>query len=521
MTQQQHAHPDGDSVPGSAVDVLGEFFGIDLGDQRLNRRLLSIVEALQRSPRRGLTEALGDPAKVEGAYRLLENDDVNPEDIHCPHRRKTYARAVQAGSVLAIHDTTTFQFSGNVVEGLGVVDPSSKGGFYFHMSLLVGPTGEPLGVARGYAWRRTGTVQGKVNPSQQQYNPDRESLRWHEAVHDVNDEILRMSFEQSAAVPDVIHVMDREADTIELLADLQEHDSHFVIRAKNNRRLEPGREATDQRLFEAIAAEPVQLQRVVQLVRRKVSGTLRGGVSNPKRKAGRKREEMRSWTETRQAQLEIRAKQLRIFASNGGHAHVPEEGLLLSVVHVQETDAPDSVEPVCWYLVSSLPIESQTDIERIIDIYRQRWLIEEYFKALKSGCAYEDHQFEHASRYLRMLAIYLPMAFDMLRLRWFARLQPDAPPTTVLTEPQLAALTAHQHRKGRPLAPKPTAGDVFDAIALLGGHLPHNGPPGWQILARGMAILNDITEGWLAAMEWQRHHPPPNANQPRRIDTRT
>jgi hypothetical protein len=191
------------------------------------------------------------------------------------------------------------------------------------------------------------------------------------------------------------------------------------------------------------------------------------------------------------------------------------------VVHVQETDAPDSVEPVCWYLVSSLPIESQADIERIIDIYRQRWLIEEYFKALKSGCAYEDHQFEHASRYLRMLAIYLPMAFDMLRLRWFARLQPDAPPTTVLTEPQLAALTAHQHRKGRPLAPKPTAGDVFDAIALLGGHLPHNGPPGWQILARGMAILNDITEGWLAAMEWQRHHPPPNANHPRRIETKT
>ena len=516
MTQQQNALPDGDAVVGSAVDVLGEFLGIDLGDQRLNRRLLMIVEALQRSPRRGLAEALGDPAKVEGAYRLLENDDVSPEDIHCPHRLKTYARAVQAPSVLAIHDTTTFQFSGNVVEGLGVLDPSSRGGFYFHASLLVGPTGEPLGLARGYAWRRTGVVQGKTNQSIQQYNPNRESLRWHDAVHDVNDEILRSALEESVPVPQVIHVMDREADMMELLADLQEHDADFVIRAKNNRRLEPGRESTKLRLFETMAAEPVQLQRVVQLVRRKMSGTLVGGVSNPKRKAGRKREEMRSWTETRQAQLDVRARQLRVFVANGGHAHVPEGGLLLSVVQVQEQGAPDSVEPVCWYLLSSLPIENQADIERIIDIYRQRWLIEEYFKALKSGCRYEEHQFEHASRYLRMLAIYLPMAFDMLRLRWFARLQPDAPPTKVLNEPQLAALTAHQHRKGRPLAPNPTAGDVFDAIALLGGHLPHNGPPGWQILARGMAILNDITEGWLAAQEWQQHQPPPRAAPPRR-----
>jgi IS4 transposase len=45
-------------------------------------------------------------------------------------------------------------------------------------------------------------------------------------------------------------------------------------------------------------------------------------------------------------------------------------------------------------LYTSEPIDTAEQLLTIVDQYRSRWVIEEFFKALKTGCAFEKRQLE-------------------------------------------------------------------------------------------------------------------------------
>ena len=80
-------------------------------------------------------------------------------------------------------------------------------------------------------------------------------------------------------------------------------------------------------------------------------------------------------------------------------------------------------------------------------------------------------------------------------MRTQARVAPDAKATTVLPLAMIEVLHTFTRIK---LPPKPTAREVLLAVAALGGHLKHNGEPGWLTLGRGYEKLRTLTEGWLA-----------------------
>jgi hypothetical protein len=46
------------------------------------------------------------------------------------------------------------------------------------------------------------------------------------------------------------------------------------------------------------------------------------------------------------------------------------------------------------YYVTTEPIATEQQVAAVVDAYRQRWLIEEFFKALKTGCQYQQLQLE-------------------------------------------------------------------------------------------------------------------------------
>jgi hypothetical protein len=173
------------------------------------------------------------------------------------------------------------------------------------------------------------------------------------------------------------------------------------------------------------------------------------------------------------------------------------ESLALNVVRVWEIDPPPGESPVAWTLLTSDPIDDVDALLRVVDRYRARWVIEEYFKALKTGCAYEKRQLESFDALVNVLAIYAPIACQLLRLRSEARRAPDAPATDVLTPTQLQVL---RRRYRKPLPEEPTARDVLLAIAAIGGHLKRNGEPGWQTLGAGYEKLLALVEGWELAM---------------------
>ena len=167
--------------------------------------------------------------------------------------------------------------------------------------------------------------------------------------------------------------------------------------------------------------------------------------------------------------------------------------LTLNAISVSEYDVPADTDPIECVLLTTAPIDNIEQIEATVDHYRSRWLIEEYFKALKTGCAFEKRQLESFDTLLIAMAIFIPVAWNLLRLRSISRARPSAPATHVLTPPQIAILTRIRER---PLPPSPTVRDALLAIARLGGHLRSNGDPGWMVLGRGYQKLLTLDLGY-------------------------
>ena len=456
--------------------ISDEFMEAELGDARRVARLCKLSEAMAIAPDGSLPRQADDDAELEATYRFLGNPDVSPEAVLQAHVRKTQKRAAEHNHVLVLHDTTKFSFSGTKKrEGLGRITCDRQQGFLAHASLCVSPAGEPLGLVELMAWTRGSARKGRTS----QYDPDRESLRWHELAHSV-EELLHGHTQ-------VIHVMDREGDAYELLADLLEHDARFVVRVCHNRRLDKDKRSQGSpMLFDTLAAAPARFDREVILGKRKRA------FSAKKRKVFPSRE-------SRTTRLEARAQRIEIAIGNGAPAHLPPT-LELNFVDVRETEPPEGASPVVWRLVTTEPIDTPEEVAAIVDTYRQRWLIEEYFKAIKTGCAYEELQLESAHGLLTALAVYSVVAWRILLLRWLCRAEPEAPAERALSQTQLDVLKAERAQAGRPLPEKPTVQDALYAVASLGGHHRRREPPGWQTLKHGYERLLRLEAGWVLAL---------------------
>ncbi len=88
----------------------------------------------------------------------------------------------------------------------------------------------------------------------------------------------------------------------------------------------------------------------------------------------------------------------------------------------------------------SEPIDTPDDVLRVVDWYRARWTIEEYFKALKTGCALEERQLEDLPALVNVLALFIPIAWRLLLMKSEARDAPTAPATTILEPEELEVL---------------------------------------------------------------------------------
>jgi Transposase DDE domain len=81
----------------------------------------------------------------------------------------------------------------------------------------------------------------------------------------------------------------------------------------------------------------------------------------------------------------------------------------------QEEDA--SAEPLEWILFTTLPIADAQAALRHLQWYSHRWLIEEYHKCLKSGCALEKRQLATADGLERLLGFLAIVAVKLLQVR--------------------------------------------------------------------------------------------------------
>lgn len=131
----------------TATDVswaIEEFAQIKLNDARLNRRCSDLAAALEQQPTESINQACEDWADTKAAYRFFGNPGVSPADILAPHQRCTLERIKHYERVLAIQDTTFFNYTHHPqTKGLGEIGQKQQAqrGFGMHSTLIVTPTG--------------------------------------------------------------------------------------------------------------------------------------------------------------------------------------------------------------------------------------------------------------------------------------------------------------------------------------------------------------------------------------------
>ena len=107
-----------------------EFSTADLGDKRLNRRLVKLVGQLADKPTASIPGACGGWGDTAAAYRLLDNERCDWREIIEAHRRSSLARMAGQPVVLCLQDTTELDFNGQDIAGLGPLSYEAQRGMY-------------------------------------------------------------------------------------------------------------------------------------------------------------------------------------------------------------------------------------------------------------------------------------------------------------------------------------------------------------------------------------------------------
>lgn len=458
-----------------------EFEGCELGDPRRGRRLVKIARKAALDPSASFPSMCGK--EVNRLYEFLGSEHVDSEGILEAHFDQTRRRCAQAGEVYAVHDTTEFEFLGDGRTGLGPISGGGSEGFLGHFALAASPTGCPLGVLGFYPWVRPAREPGRSKKKdwlKKYKDPNKESARWIKMVETVEE---RMRGTGSS----VVHIADREADDYAFINTVTQPGRRFVIRIRADRTLAAERDAVPARLFAAMDA-------VEGVMTREVPISKRG-----KRNNGPKALRTHPARNARAATLKFSATSVTLQCPRGivsSGPHLPAT-LSVNVVRVFEPNPPDGEPAVEWRLMTTEPISSADEVAHIVDIYRGRWIIEEFFKALKTGCQVENRQLEQGRRLVNATALLVPLAYLLLLLRATARVNPDASASTVITDTQLQVLNEFADP---PLPPHPTVRHAMFAIAALAGHLKRNGDPGWKLLGEGYQRLLLLERGFVGGL---------------------
>ncbi len=449
--------------------IKSEFDTLELGDERLNNRLRTVMSQLAANPTASIPLACGGRAEMEGAYRLLNNPKSAWDKIAEPHWNATEKRAAQHPVVLALGDTTETDFNGQNAVGLGPLNYEARRGMYVHATYLITPERVPLGVANLWMWAREFRDKNGVRGGQ------KESLRWIEGYENLAEMAERLPSTR------LVYVADRESDIVALMWRAWELNNcvDWLVRSKSNRKClvtnedesQVDREKTDD-LSPTQEAEP-EVERLWPLT---TKGEPLGEITFTMPGRGK--------LKAREVRQAIWAKRINISAGKGKH-------LAVTCIVAREINAPKGIEPIEWRLLTNREAPTREHVIELIDWYRARWEIEMFFNVLKNGCKVEAMQLKTIDRIERALTIYAIVAWRVAFLMRLGRICPDMD----------AAIFFHPDEiKGAYLLSKtplpqepPKLREVIRVIAKLGGFLGRksDGEPGVKAMWIGLQRASD------------------------------
>lgn len=398
--------------------------------------------------------------------RFLGNAKVTTERIIESWSECTVA-ATAGRHVLAIQDTSEINFNTTPQRrrGLGEIGKGNSHGVLLHPMLAMDANdGSCLGLLSGKIWTRNGrrTVSHDLRDLS-----DKESQRWIETA------LASKPLLTDAAM--VTFIGDRENDIFAFYASVTDERSHAIVRSMHDRML-----ANGTGLYACIECMPVQDSRPILLPAR---------AQRPERLAH---------LELRFGTVELarpRTKFLR---------HLPKS-LSLTVVDVREINPPAGIEPLHWRLFTTHHVANLDDAWLIVEWYKRRWLIEQFFRVLKTqGFRLEDSQIATADRLLKLVAIAAKAAVITIQLVQARDGRGRQPIDLAFNANEVAVLSALNQQleaKSKRLKnPHPPDSLAWAAwiIGRLGGWdgYPSSKPPGPITFKHGLEYFSAVAAGW-------------------------
>jgi hypothetical protein len=377
------------------------------------------------------------------------------------------AAAAEGRHVLAIQDTSEINFATTAKRrrGLGEIGHGNGRGVLLHPMLAVdAENGTCLGLVSGQVWTRKGrrTVSHDLRDLS-----DKESQRW------IATALAARPLLAKAAM--VTALGDRESDIFALYASAAEARFHVIARSMHDRKLAGG-----SGLYAASANMAVVDQRAIVL-------------------PGRTQRAERT------ARLELRFGAVNLARPQSKSLRNLPESLPLNLVDVREPDPHDGTEPLHWRLLTTHPVATAEEAWRIVEWYKRRWLIEQFFRVLKTqGFKLEDSQIATADRLLKLVAIAAKAAvitIQLLQARDGRGHQPVRLTFDANGIAMLAALNRNLEAQSKRLRnPHPPDSLAWAAwiIGRLGGWdgYPSSKPPGPITMKNGLEYFHAVAEGW-------------------------
>lgn len=467
--------------------VIEETETANLNDERLNKRLRLILAQFSERPMASIPTACGGCAELNAAYRFFDNEKVEFKNILQPHVDSTWLRIAAQPVVLMVNDTTEIDLTRpqQQVAGAGPLDGNSRRGALLHEMQAFTPDGTPLGTVDALPWTRdddkptlTSQTRGEraATPIE-----EKESFRWLLSLRHARAEANRCPTTQ------IVYLADSEADIYEVIAEGAEEPCtvDWIIRSCQDRALVDDDE--ERFVLDYLRAE---LQASQVIYEHNIS--IRGREA----KVACEERGRRQPRQSREAVVGVRAAPVTLRAPEKKAGQLPD--VAVNAVLVSEKNPPEGDVAVEWLLLTSLPIATSDQIKLVIEYYCSRWMIEIFFRILKSGCRVEKRRFETLERELACLAVYMIVTWRTLLVCRLGQSCPEISCEAIFTPGEWRSVYRVVKRQEPPKTP-PKLQEMVRLVAQLGGYVNKKNrkdEPGPQTVWLGLQRLHDIALCW-------------------------
>ena len=444
----------------------------DFGDRRRTRAAVRILDGIARRPAGTVTAVFAhDCAGQQAAYDWLANPLADVRDLLRALHRASARRAACLPFVYVPVDATDLTYTDTTGErGTGPISDRAHPvrGFFHVGALALSPEGVTLGLCASRYWARPEVRPLRTSAMRSRDFEDKETYAYERVML-----CAEAALQCSAPNTRPWFQIDRAGDIAELLLTSIREGRWITVRACYDRKVIDGAART---LRDVRDAAPEAFEATV-LVRAREGCPAR---------AARVRVSYQATT----LWLTERATQRQWSAS-------------LWTVWAREVDAPPGSTPIEWTLHTTRPVESAWDAYETVWGYCQRWRIEEFHRAWKSGaCDVERSQLRSPDALWKWASLMSAHATRLMRLRDLSRSHPDTSATEAFSAAELEAIVALRAPRDHTPGQTPTLGRVVRWVAELGGYAgsPKKSPPGVTVIQRGM----DRVESVVLALENMR-----------------